>query len=70
MKIAAIVKELVEKESGKSEVKIGDIREIIGIISDLFHEQPAELMAALIANGKRRAGKKRQRVKARTASKA
>lgn len=57
MKIAEIVKLLVQKEAGKSEVKIADVREIVGIISDLVYAD-AEAVSSLIANGKRRSKKK------------
>ena len=58
MKIAEIVKHLVQKEAGKSEVKVADVREIVGIISDLVYSN-AEALSSLIANGNRRSKKKR-----------
>ncbi len=76
MKIADIVKEIVKKESGLSHVKVGDVREIVGIISDIIYDDlqatiPKELqhppklavMKALIANGKRRSMKQPEPIK-------
>jgi ABC-type Fe3+ transport system substrate-binding protein len=66
------IKDLVEyiatKEGGKSNVKIGDAREVVGIISDLVYEvsteddgenQLEDFIKKLKANGKRRAKRKK-----------
>lgn len=64
MKISEIVKILAKGEDGKSKVKVGDIREVIGLLSDLLYadqkglDHPYETYDALVLNGKRRAKKK------------
>lgn len=60
MKISEMVSYLAKKEAGKSEVKVADIREIVGIISDLVHQNP-DVMASLLANGKKRSKKKKSK---------
>lgn len=37
--IADITKEIAKREAKKSQVTIGNIREIVGILSDLIYEQ-------------------------------
>lgn len=59
MNIKELVQHIVNKEDGKSKVTIGDVREIVGIISDLFYiEEKVQVIKptwkTLIENGKRR----------------
>ena len=60
-KLAAVVAKL---EGKKSQARIGDIREILGILSDLVYVdslvlgEPMRLAVTLYENGKRRAKKK------------
>lgn len=63
MKISELVSHIAKKEAGKSNVKIGDIREIVGIISDLiFKDQQIgnneTTYLTLHKSGKRRSKKK------------
>ncbi len=64
MTIKNLVKVIVDSEGKKSHVKVGDVREIAGILSDYFfalsHTEGCveKLTKALISNGKRRNGKK------------
>jgi hypothetical protein len=61
MKISDLVKHIAKHEGKKSQVKIGDIREIVGIISDLVYEtytQDLAMFFVLYQNGKRRARSK------------
>ena len=51
---------IAKREGKKSQVKIGDIREIIAILSDLMIKHPS-IHALLTKNGERRA-KKRKKV--------
>ena len=62
MKIKDLVQEIVKREGGKSNVKIGDVREIVGIVSDLIYESASrdfyDVNDMLYTNGKRRAKRK------------
>jgi ferredoxin-thioredoxin reductase catalytic subunit len=62
MTIKELIKHIAAKEAGKSNVKVGDIREIVGIISDLMYqnheENQYEICTCLYKNGKRRAERK------------
>ncbi len=52
---------IAQKEGKKSQVRIGDVREILGIMSDLVSLSPQvalDTLNALVSNGKRRAKKK------------
>lgn len=42
-------------EGKKHQASIGDIREIVGILSDAFHKDDGRLYKALLKNGVRRA---------------
>lgn len=39
MKINDIAKEIAKHEGKKSQARIGDIKEILGIIADMIHEE-------------------------------
>jgi uncharacterized protein YqfB (UPF0267 family) len=62
MTIKQLEKLIATRESKKSQVKIGDIREIIGIISDVIYADikfmSTETIYELNENGKKRAKKK------------
>ena len=64
MTIKELVSEIAKREAGKSNVKVGDIREIIGHLSDMVFVDELygdiklnNLVSMLYANGKRRAKK-------------
>lgn len=57
--IKEIVAHIAKLEGKKSEVSIGNLREVVGIISDLISRDPDALLA-LVNNGKRRAKKKKK----------
>lgn len=61
MTIKEIVKYIADREGKKIEVSVGNIREILAILSDLLVDEDAVNMVfrTLVANGKRRAKKKR-----------
>jgi len=61
MTLTDLYKHIAKHEGKKSQVKIGDIREIVGIISDLVYgddKRSYETHRALWLNGKRRAKRK------------
>jgi hypothetical protein len=59
MNIKQAQNEIVKREGGKSNIIIGDVREVIGHLSDLMFED-STLVAMLIANGARRAKRKKK----------
>lgn len=54
MNIKQLTKAIVEAEAGKSNVKIGDVREILRIIADLAVDDP-EVIVALVRYANKRA---------------
>ena len=56
MKVTDLYKLIAEREGKKSEVSIGNIREIVGIIADLLTND--EVYKCLVKLGKRRAKRK------------
>ena len=58
MKIKELVSHIARKEGLKSVVKVGDIREIVSIISDVLVSDNGETILKLVENGKRRRVKK------------
>lgn len=58
MTINQIAQELALKENGKSQAKMGDIKQIVSILSDMVVKDPS-VIATLIANGLKRAKKKK-----------
>lgn len=66
MTINALVKELAKREGKKSQARIGEIRELISILSDLVYEgwekaefgEPVQVFNSIFENGKKRAAKK------------
>ena len=62
MTIKELVSHIADQEGKIKEVSVGNIREIIGIISDLFYQYESNgdrsLDLLLYSNGKRRANKK------------
>ncbi len=52
--IKELVSALCKAEKGKSEIRVGDMREAIAKLSDLMYENP-EIADMLIKNGKARA---------------
>ena len=51
--IKDIVRHLAKEEKGLSEVKIGDIREIVAILSDMVYLNPV-VISVLLKNGEKR----------------
>ena len=66
MTINKLASEIAKREGKKSQARIGDIREIIGVLSDILYEQyvcdmdeNADQIAVLLLSGEKRAKKKR-----------
>ena len=53
--IKKLAAEIAKIEGKKSEARIGDIREILGIISDIFYAFPEEVAQLVFENGMKRA---------------
>jgi hypothetical protein len=63
MNMAELVKHISEKEGKTSEVSVGNIREILGIVSDHIYNDFNGSNATILTlweNGKRRAKKKKK----------
>jgi hypothetical protein len=61
MNLKELATHLANHEGLKHEITIGDAREIVGILSDLMVDgDHVALMQTLIANGKRRAKRKKK----------
>jgi hypothetical protein len=67
--INALVKELCKREGLKSQTSIGNVREVIGHLADIIHEEeydgdeysePSETAILLFDLGKRRAKRKKK----------
>lgn len=62
MNLKELTKEICKREGLKKQVEIGNVREILGHLSDLFFEecgeQHAETYVVLVENGKKRAKRK------------
>ena len=60
-----LASKLTKKEGKKSSIKIGDAREIIGILSDIFYgdESGCDIMNELVSNGEKRASKSKRKRK-------
>lgn len=57
--IKNLAEEIARIEGKKSQARIGDIREILGILSDLVLFNPEQIPAVLESNGKKRLKKKK-----------
>lgn len=57
MNLRDLYKEIAKREGKKSQVKIGDIREIVAILADIFIKHP-KTVSTLYKLGQRRAKKK------------
>lgn len=57
MKVGQLASIIAKKEGHKSQARIGDIREIIGILADLSYESP-DAVNAIVKLGISRAKKK------------
>ncbi len=60
MTIRELATEIAKREGKKSQVSVGNVREILGHISDLVVSDPSSLNA-IMANGYRRAKRKKKR---------
>lgn len=58
--IKQLASELAKREGKKSQARIGDIREILGILSDLFIDDPLGVFSILLSNGSRRRMRKKK----------
>ena len=58
MTLKELTKVLSQLEGKKKEVSVGNLREIVGILSDLLKANPG-LSEVLLKNGERRAKKKK-----------
>lgn len=54
MKINDIAKEIAKREGKKSQARIGDIKEILGIIADIVWESTEDVVPTIINLGKQR----------------
>lgn len=59
MKINDIAKEIAKREGKKSQARIGDIREIISILTDMIYDDRSGEILILLLNLSVRRGKKR-----------
>jgi hypothetical protein len=61
MTIKNLVTEIVMREGRKSNVAIGDVREIVGLLSDIIYasDDAVGVVLMLLRNGKQRAKKKK-----------
>jgi len=55
--IKDLVREIARREGKKSQVGVGNIREVIGILSDMYLDHSFAMNAILYKNGQRRAKK-------------
>jgi hypothetical protein len=56
-----IASAIAKKEGHKSQSRIGDIREILGILSDMSYDSP-DVVQAIIANGIKRSKRRKKSV--------
>ena len=65
MTLNKLASEIAKREGKKSQARIGDIREIIGVFSDICHEElennSTEPMDLIVATGEKRAKKKKKK---------
>ena len=59
MTYANLVSKVAMLEGKKSQVTVGDIREIMSILSDMLYSDP-DVLLVLLANGKKRSTKWRK----------
>jgi uncharacterized protein (UPF0147 family) len=66
MSITKLASEIAKREGKKSQARIGDIREILSILADIFHDfsipEKVDLVAELTKSGERRAKRKKKNV--------
>lgn len=66
MKINDIAKEIAKREGKKSQARIGDIKEIIGILADiLWEDESCELSNTFLNLGAQRAKKRNAKKRVR-----
>ena len=63
MKIKQLVSAIAEMEGLKSQVSIGNIREIVGLVCDLMVSDNGETIVALVNNGHARGKRKPKKKK-------
>lgn len=59
MKLSEFASTIAQREGKKSQVSIGNIREIVGIVADLMYESP-NLQDLLLKLGQRRAKRRKK----------
>ena len=55
----SLASEIAKREGKKSEARVGDIREILGILSDIVYETNFDTMLIILDNGVRRSKRRR-----------
>lgn len=61
MTIKTLATEIAKREGKKSQARIGEVREILGLLSDFFYENSTELSTVLYNNGFKRSRKAKKR---------
>lgn len=59
MNIKELASIIAKKEGRKHQASIGDVRELLGIICDLYYNDPIQLIDLLGKHGQKRAKKKK-----------
>lgn len=54
-----VFSEVAEREGKKTQARIGEVREIVGIVADIMHEYPQVYQMLVIAGYKRSKRKKK-----------
>lgn len=61
MTMIEIASAIAKKEGHKSQSRIGDIREILGVLSDMSYDSP-DVIQSIIANGIKRSKRRKKNV--------
>jgi hypothetical protein len=60
MTINKLASLIAKKEGKKTQARIGEVREILGILSDMIYEGAEPICVSLYNNGEKRAKKKKK----------